>query len=233
MLSFAARSGVRASRACLHRPGAALRSASHRVRATAPAAWTRVAASRRLVSTTTRAAWAASDDEAVTAADAVDAAAATLVDVEVGADGAASTTLSAAEETLTSLFNSMDYGPAPENSDYANAWLDAHDRRFGMFVNNKWVQPEGRSFEAVTNPSNGEQLAEVMQANNDDVDMAVEAAAAAQPGWASLSPHARARHLYSLARHLQKHHRLMAVLESMDNGKTVRETRDADVPLGT
>ena len=71
------------------------------------------------------------------------------------------------------------------------------------------------------------------QANNDDVDAAVAAAQKAQPKWAALSPHARARHMYALARHLQKHHRLMAVLETMDNGKPIRETRDADVPLST
>jgi aldehyde dehydrogenase (NAD+) len=71
----------------------------------------------------------------------------------------------------------------------------------------------------------------MVQANNDDCDAAVAAAKAAQVDWAALPAHTRARHLYSVARHLQKHSRLMAVVESMDNGKSIRETRDADVPL--
>jgi len=64
---------------------------------------------------------------------------------------------------LTSLFNSMDYGVAPEAADYANAWLDSHDRKFGMFIDNEWVHPDGREYVAVTNPATGEKLAEVLQ----------------------------------------------------------------------
>src|ERR671916_478954 len=64
-----------------------------------------------------------------------------------------------------------------------------------------------------------------------EADAPVRAARAALPGWRSLSGHARARHLYALARMVQKHSRLFAVLESMDNGKSIRETRDLDIPL--
>jgi acyl-CoA reductase-like NAD-dependent aldehyde dehydrogenase len=63
------------------------------------------------------------------------------------------------------------------------------------------------------------------------VDRAVKAARAAQPKWAGLSGHDRARHLYALARHLQQHARFLAVLESLDNGKPIRESRDIDLPL--
>ncbi len=63
------------------------------------------------------------------------------------------------------------------------------------------------------------------------MDLAVGAARRALPAWSALPAHARARHLYALARHVQKHARLVAVVEAMDNGKTVRETRDADVPV--
>src|SRR6185436_14311043 len=65
----------------------------------------------------------------------------------------------------------------------------------------------------------------------EDVDAAVAAARKAFPIWSALTPHARARHLYALARAVQKHSRLLAVLESMDNGKSIRETRDLDIPL--
>ena len=73
-------------------------------------------------------------------------------------------------------------------------------------------------------------LAENVQAVAEDADAAVAAARRAFPAWSGLTPHARSRHLYSLARHMQKHNRLLAVIESLDNGKTIRETRDADIP---
>ena len=64
-----------------------------------------------------------------------------------------------------------------------------------------------------------------------DVDLAVQSARTAYDSWSKLPGHVRARHLYSIARHIQKHARLISVLESMDNGKTIRETRDCDIPL--
>ncbi len=89
---------------------------------------------------------------------------------------------------------------------------------------------DGRTFETV-NPASGAVLAEVALAGEADVERAVAAARKAQPGWAALSGPERARHLYALARHLQKQSRVLAVLETLDNGKTIRETRDIDVPL--
>src|SRR5207237_10537010 len=74
-------------------------------------------------------------------------------------------------------------------------------------------------------------LARVASANGADVDRAVAAARAAFETWGKTSGHVRARYLYALARHIQKHSRLLAVLESLDNGKTIRETRDIDIPL--
>ena len=133
--------------------------------------------------------------------------------------------------SVASLFASMDYTTAPESADLAHAWLDSHQRQFGFFIDGAWQKPEGRSTAPSARPSTGAALAETLQAEPEDVDAAVAAARRAQPLWAGLSPHARSRHLYSLARHLQKHARLLAVVESLDNGKTVRETRDADVPL--
>ncbi|HEX8613437.1 MAG TPA: aldehyde dehydrogenase family protein [Telluria sp.] len=123
----------------------------------------------------------------------------------------------------------MDYGPAPESTKEAQAWLDQHERRFGLFIDNAWTDSSDTF--ATTNPADGKELAQVTQATGADVDRAVEAARRAQPGWVALGGHGRARVMYALARLLQKHARLFAVIETLDNGKTIRETRDADLPL--
>jgi aldehyde dehydrogenase (NAD+) len=131
--------------------------------------------------------------------------------------------------TINEILQTMDYGPAPESTKEAQAWLDQHERRFGLFIDNAWTETAD-SF-ASTNPADGKELAQVTQASADDVDRAVAAARRAQPGWVALGGHGRARVLYALARLLQKHARLFAVIETLDNGKTIRETRDADLPL--
>ena len=123
----------------------------------------------------------------------------------------------------------MEYGPAPEDPGEVNKWLDAHQRSFGHFINGEWTKV-GASF-ATKNPATGEVLAEVAQADAADVDRAVKAARAALPGWQALTGHQRARYLYAFARQVQKHSRRLAVLESMDNGKSIRESRDIDIPL--
>ena len=133
--------------------------------------------------------------------------------------------------TVAEIFETMEYGPAPESPAVAQAWLEDHGRDFGLFINNRWLKPEERQTLAVTNPANGEELAQVTVAGADEVDAAVEAARKALPEWQALSDHARARHLYAIARGIQKHNRLLAVLESLDNGKPIRESRDLDVPL--
>jgi aldehyde dehydrogenase (NAD+) len=132
-------------------------------------------------------------------------------------------------QTIQEILQNMDYGPAPESSKEANAWLDQHGRRFGLFIDNAWTEP-GETF-ASNNPADGSELAQVTQATSDDVERAVAAARRAQPGWAAIGGNGRAKILYSIARLLQKHSRLFAVLETLDNGKTIRETRDADLPL--
>lgn len=123
----------------------------------------------------------------------------------------------------------MEYGPAPEAAGPANEWLDAHDRSFRIFVNGAW-RKTAESFTSF-NPATTKELAQIGQASQDDVDLAVKAARAAQKGWWELGGHGRARYLYAIARQIQKHSRLFAVLESMDNGKPIRETRDIDIPL--
>jgi aldehyde dehydrogenase (NAD+) len=131
--------------------------------------------------------------------------------------------------TIKEILQTMDYGPAPESSKEAQAWLDQHGRRFGLFIDNAWTEPLDTF--ASNNPADGSELAQVTQATSDDVNRAVEAARRAQPGWVALGGHGRARIMYAIARLLQKHSRLFAVLETLDNGKTIRETRDADLPL--
>jgi len=130
---------------------------------------------------------------------------------------------------ITEILATMEYGPSPESTTEAQAWLDRHQRRFGLFIDNQWSEP-GTLF-ASHNPADDSALAELTQASSDDIERAVTAARRAQPGWAALGGHARARKLYALARLIQKHSRLFAVLETLDNGKPIRETRDIDIPL--
>lgn len=133
--------------------------------------------------------------------------------------------------TLLEIFNTMEYGPAPESPDAVKAWLDEHGRKFGLFINNEWVTPKGAKYYPSYDPSNGELLGETVQAGKKEVDAAVAAAREAFGTWSKTPGVVRARYMYAIARNIQKHHRLLAVLESMDNGKPIRESRDIDVPL--
>jgi len=133
--------------------------------------------------------------------------------------------------SIAERFMSMDYGPALEDPREALLWLDAHGRRFGHFINGGWLPPAAGQYFETADPSTGDALASVAQGSAADVDAAVKAARAALPLWQSLTPHARARYLYALARQIQKHSRRLAVLETMDNGKPIRESRDIDIPL--
>jgi aldehyde dehydrogenase (NAD+) len=133
--------------------------------------------------------------------------------------------------SVAEIFETMAYGPAPESPAAALAWLERHGRSFDLFIDGHWTPAaSGERFETA-NPADGQPLARVAQACAGDVDAAVAAARAAQPGWSKLGGHGRARYLYALARLVQKHARLLAVLETLDNGKPIRETRDIDVPL--
>ncbi|MGC9418615.1 MAG: aldehyde dehydrogenase family protein [Rhodovulum sp.] len=131
--------------------------------------------------------------------------------------------------TVSDLMESMDYGTASESPAQALAWLVDRGDRFGHFIEGRFTPP-GEGFEA-RNPATGEVLATLTQATDQDLDAAVAAARKAQPSWAALPGHSRARHLYGLARLIQKQARLIAVLETLDNGKPLRESRDIDVPL--
>jgi len=133
--------------------------------------------------------------------------------------------------SIVEKFMTMEYGPAPEDPREALSWLDRHSRRFGHFINGAWQAPADGTYFDTADPSTGEKLATAAQGSTADVDNAVKAARAALPAWQSLTPHARARYLYALARQVQKHSRWLAVLETLDNGKPIRESRDIDIPL--
>src|SRR5712664_857067 len=133
--------------------------------------------------------------------------------------------------SIAEKFVAMEYGPAPEDSKDVLAWLDQHKRRFGHFIHGAWVKPSAGEYFETTDPSTGEKLASVAQGSAADVDAAVKAARAALQGWQALTPHARARYMYALARQVQKHSRRLSVLETIDNGKPIRESRDIDIPL--
>ncbi len=130
--------------------------------------------------------------------------------------------------TIKDIFETMEYGPAPESASEALAWIADRGGIAGHFIGGKWGAL--RDDFATTNPATGEKLAGVTKGTAGEVALAVKAARKAQTAWAK-DAHARARVLYAIARLMQKHSRLLAVMETLDNGKPIREARDIDVPL--
>src|SRR5208282_4827164 len=104
-------------------------------------------------------------------------------------------------------------GPAPEAANLAEEWLDAHGRKFGVFIGGAWrsCSKEFKSF----NPATAEPIADIAQSGHETVNAAVEAAAKALKPWQALGGAGRAKLLYALARQIQKHSRLFAVLETL------------------
>ncbi len=133
--------------------------------------------------------------------------------------------------SIKTLFETLEYGPAPESSAKAREWIQAHQGEFKLYVGGEWVRPKAGSYFEVLDPGAGHAIARVAQAEAADLERAVKAARSALPEWSVAPGHARARHLYALARAVQKHSRLLAVLETLNNGKPIRESRDADIPL--
>ncbi len=131
--------------------------------------------------------------------------------------------------SVREFFDTLPYGPAPESADLANEWLNSRGRTFGHFVGGQW-RAGSDHFDSFS-PGNGQVIAQIANGSTGDVDAAVAAAREAQPDWAGLTGQERARFLYAIARQVQKHSRLLAVIESLDNGKPIRETRDLDIPL--
>jgi aldehyde dehydrogenase (NAD+) len=137
---------------------------------------------------------------------------------------------------LTDLERRQDRAPVPSGWDYAPA-PEARDLvtiedRYGLYVGGEFVEPRSGEHFPTLDPSSEEQLAEVAQAGKEDVDLAVRAARDTfENGWSDVSPAERAKYLYRIARILQERSREFAVLESLNGGKPIRESRDVDLPL--
>ena len=132
---------------------------------------------------------------------------------------------------IKEIYNTMVYGPAPETAKPAIEFLEAHQRSFDLFIEGTWVKPNSKKYAETHNPSNKEFLAKIAEADETDVDKAVKAANKALPEWVAIGGFERAKYLYAIARQIQKNSRLFAVLETLDNGKPIRETRDIDIPI--
>lgn len=132
--------------------------------------------------------------------------------------------------SIKDIMETMEYGPAPESNAEVKDWLAGHSDGISHYIGGRFVTPEGPMTDVI-NPADESVLARLAKAGSDQIDAAVKAARTAQPKWAALGGHERARYLYAIARHVQKRERFLAVLETMDNGKTIRETRDGDIPL--
>src|SRR5215210_5456760 len=119
------------------------------------------------------------------------------------------------------------YAPAPEARDIVRL-----EERYGLYVGGEWVEPRSSEWFETLDPSTEEPLAEVAQAGPEDVDRSVAAARDAfANGWSALPGSERAKYLFRIARILQERAREFAVLESLNGGKPIRESRDVDVPL--
>ena len=125
------------------------------------------------------------------------------------------------------MATAWDYAPAPESRDIVRI-----QERYGLFIGGKFVEPLSGERYTTIDPAREEPLSEVAQANKADVDRAVKAARGAFDGtWSKLRPSERAKYLFRIARILQERAREFAVLESLNGGKPIRESRDVDVPL--
>ena len=132
---------------------------------------------------------------------------------------------------VRNILKTMDYGPAPEATENVEYWLDKNNRKFGHFINGKFKPFSKANSFSTSNPATGTKLADVSLGLTADVEEAASAAKDALKEWSKTPGESRARYLYGLARQIQKHARLFSVLESLDNGKPIRESRDIDIPL--
>ncbi|HEX7006569.1 MAG TPA: aldehyde dehydrogenase family protein, partial [Alphaproteobacteria bacterium] len=128
-------------------------------------------------------------------------------------------------------YEAMEYAAAPEGRGEADKWLASRKFDQALFIAGEWRKAaSGKTFD-VREPSTGKKLCAVSEAGKADIDEAVAAARKALPRWQAAGGYARARVLYAIGRAMQRNARLFAVLESIDNGKPIRESRDIDVPL--
>ena len=118
------------------------------------------------------------------------------------------------------------YAAAPESTDHINL-----QKQYDLYIDGKFIKPvKGKYFDTI-NPSNDKKIASVAEATAEDVDLAVKAARKAFKGWANLSGKDRGKYIFRIARLIQERAREFAVIESLDGGKPIRESRDIDIPL--
>ncbi|MEO7794840.1 MAG: aldehyde dehydrogenase family protein, partial [Thermoanaerobaculia bacterium] len=131
-----------------------------------------------------------------------------------------------AERPALEFGGAWEYAPAPESTSHVKV-----EKRYDLFIGGRFVAPKsGRYFDTV-NPATEGKLAEVAEAGEADVEAAVRAAEAGFRLWSKLRPIERGKYLYRIARLLQEKAREFAILETMDGGKPIKESRDVDVPL--
>ena len=128
-------------------------------------------------------------------------------------------------------FKNISYGPAPEDSKDVVAWINSLENLNLLFINGSWIKSKSLKKIQVINPGTNAKLTNLSIANKADVNAAVGAAKKAFILWSKTTSDKRAKYLYALARLIQKHSRFLSVLETIDNGKPIRETRDIDIPL--
>ncbi|MCC5785183.1 MAG: aldehyde dehydrogenase family protein [Phycisphaerales bacterium] len=121
--------------------------------------------------------------------------------------------------------SAWDYSPAPETTKVEIA------DRYGLFIGGEFVEPVSGKHFATVNPANETTLSKIAEADGADVDRAVAAAREALPAWAALPGRERGKYLFRIARRIQERARELAVLETMDGGKPIKESRDVDIPL--
>lgn len=131
---------------------------------------------------------------------------------------------------LIDIMKSMDYGDAPESEALVHEWLARRGKKLGSFVNGNWQSGTNKKSFEVMNPCTGETLASVDEADTKDLDEVAKVAKGAFALWSKLSPSAKARHLYSIARHVQKHQQLLTVLDSVNTGRAIHEVKNHDIP---
>ena len=128
-----------------------------------------------------------------------------------------------AKENKKDIF---DYEAAPESTGHVHI-----KEKYDLFINNKWTKPQSEEYFDTINPANEKRISSVARANEKDVDRAVKAARKAFPSWSKLPANERGKYLYRIARIIQEKSREFAVIETMDGGKPIRESRDIDIPL--
>ncbi|MES2761657.1 MAG: aldehyde dehydrogenase family protein [Bacteroidota bacterium] len=124
-------------------------------------------------------------------------------------------------------FTDWKYAPAPEATDHIRL-----QKQYDLFINGKFVKPNSGKYFDTINPATEEKISSIAEANDKDVDSAVKAARGAyDKTWSKMPPKERAKYIYRIARLIQERARELSVIETLDGGKSIRESRDIDVPL--